>query len=152
MSLIIATGSNVGDSLKNLSLAKNELQSCFDLIAESKVYFSDPVEYLEQDKFYNQVLEFEIPSINPLKVFSIISEIEIKLGRKKIINKGPRNIDIDIIFWGLLNYQSNKLSIPHHSWAQRSFVVLPLKELPYFKILKNHYTISQELIGNAISL
>ncbi len=152
MSLIIATGSNLGDSLHNLALAKDELSKEFKLIAASKIYYSDPIEYLDQEKFYNQVLEFKLPKIKPLAAFALITDIEKKLGRKKVINKGPRNIDIDIIFWELLNYQSNKLSIPHHSWHQRSFVVLPLKELPYFKILKNHYTISNELIGNAISL
>ncbi len=140
MSLILATGSNVGDSVFNLNKAKEYLLKKFKLISESRIYKSEPVEYLKQDDFFNQVLEFKIPDdIGPNSTFKYIKNIENLMGREKKIEKGPRNIDIDIIFWDYLFYESKNLVIPHHSWSKRSFVVEPLKELPFYEIIKKHY-------------
>ncbi len=137
MSLILATGSNIGNCLDNLKKAKQALSRNYEFIAESRVYKSEPVEYLDQNDFYNQVLEFKTPkSLSSIEVFKQIKKIERDLGRNKIIEKGPRNIDIDIIFWDLESFQNEFLTIPHLSWKKRSFVVLPLKELPFYEIIK----------------
>ena len=153
MSLILATGSNIGEKLHHLDTAIKKLQQHFNLIKSSRVYQSDPVEYLDQDIFYNQVLEFEKPkNMHPLEVFKTIKNIEDEMGRVKIINKGPRNIDIDIIFNGLQEYQDDQLSIPHHSWQKRSFVVLPLSELPFYQEIKKHYQIPQVFESKAFPI
>ncbi len=152
MSLIIATGSNLGDKANNLALALNELSTHFDLIQASRIYSSPAIEYLQQPDFYNQVLEFKTPSITPSDALEIMLAIELKLGRKRDISKGPRTIDIDIIFWDLKKHNTKNLVIPHPSWAQRSFVVMPLSELPYFETLKNHYKIPTQFENTAVPL
>lgn len=152
MSLIIATGSNLGDKANNLALALNELSTHFDLIQASRIYSSPAIEYLQQPDFYNQVLEFKPPSITPNDALEIMLAIELKLGRKRDISKGPRTIDIDIIFWDLKKHNTKNLVIPHPSWAQRSFVVMPLSELPYFETLKNHYKIPTQFENTAVPL
>ena len=58
-SFFIATGTNLGERSLNLGLAKNILQTHFELIAESRVFESPAVDYLNQPDFYNQVLEFK---------------------------------------------------------------------------------------------
>jgi len=136
MSLIIATGSNIGNSLQSLSLAKESLAKHFNLIAESRIYTSPAVDYLEQPDFLNQVLEFEIPCSDSLSIFKICQSIESEMGRVKKIEKGPRNIDIDILFIGTQQFRDRSLEIPHPRLFQRSFVVLPLKELPFFQKLQ----------------
>ena len=60
-SIFIATGSNLGNRHQNLLSAKIELQRHFKLIAESRIYESPAVDYLNQPDFYNQVLEFSLP-------------------------------------------------------------------------------------------
>ena len=132
MSLIIATGSNLGDKKANLRNAKKYLSYFFDFVAESKIYQSEPVDYLDQPVFFNQVLEFKTPSFSPEKVMSQLLEVEKLMGRKRDIPKGPRIIDLDLIFYGDEEIRSSNITIPHPRWDKREFVYVPMKELPFF--------------------
>ena len=151
-SFFIATGSNLGDRLLNLNEAKSHLQKHFSLISESRVYESAAVDYVDQPNFYNQVLEFELTSDNPETVMTFLLSIEKIMGRNRIIPKGPRLIDIDILFWGLEKIQTPNLEIPHPRLFERSFVVLPLSELPGFKILESHFNFNYSFDNHAIAL
>jgi len=139
VSLFIATGSNIGDRKNHLDQAKIKLISHFQLIAESRIYQSPAVDYLNQPDFYNQVLEFELPLHSPLTTITLLLSIENELGRSRNISKGPRVIDLDILFWGNQIIEFENLIIPHPRLFERSFVVLPLSELPGFNNLKNEF-------------
>ncbi len=141
MSLILATGSNLGDCLENLSLAKDLLSKEFNFLAQSEVFTSKAVEVSDQPDFYNQVLEFELPKSDPDQTMLRILEIENSLGRIRTTRYGARTIDIDIIFWGLENLKTKNLQTPHPKWQERSFVVKPLQQLPFFQTLKKCFTI-----------
>lgn len=141
MSLIIATGSNLDNKLLNLELAKKELEKEFKFIAQSEVFKSAAVDYESQPDFYNQLLEFEIPKEKPENIMKLLLSIEKKLGRTREIDKGPRTVDIDIIFWGVEEVRNQIVTIPHPSWAQRSFVVRPMQQLPFFKTIKKYFKI-----------
>lgn len=141
MSLIIATGSNLGDKESNLKKAEDKLKSEFSFIAKSKIYTSDAVGKTDQPSFYNQMLEFDLPHNDPQSVMLKILQIEDDLGRVRKEKWGPRIIDIDIIFWGLEKVETKILTVPHPYWNQRSFVIEPLKELPFFQTLKKSFKI-----------
>lgn len=141
MSLIIATGSNIGDSIQILNLAVKRLSQEFELIAKSRIYSSKAIEYENQPDFFNQVLEFRIPALTPSEVMKRLLEIEIEFGRNREIPKGPRTLDLDIIFWNLESINEALLTIPHPRWNQRSFVVKPLQELPFFQTIEKCFTI-----------
>ncbi len=143
MSLIIATGSNQGDSLQYLKNALTRLSQHYQLIAASRVYTSQAVDYEDQPDFFNQVLEFKLPPLPPEKVMETLLQIEKDLGRFRDIPKGPRTIDIDIIFWDLLTLHTKNLTLPHPRWSERSFVVRPLSELPFFQTIEKCFTIPQ---------
>ena len=134
MSLIIATGSNIGDRKKNLLLALNHLQKKFELIASSQICETKAVDFLDQPDFLNQVHEFKLPDISPLECLHQCLAIEEQMGRVRLMKYGPRLIDIDIIFWNHLKINENNLIIPHPKWEERTFVREPLKELPWFKV------------------
>jgi 2-amino-4-hydroxy-6-hydroxymethyldihydropteridine diphosphokinase len=151
-SFFIATGTNLGDRALNLLEAKIQLQKHFVLIAESRIYESHAVDYLNQPDFYNQVLEFILPSKNPETIMSLLLQIEKDMGRNRLIPKGPRLIDIDILFWGLKKIDSLSLEIPHPRLFERSFVVLPLSELPGFKILKENFIFKFQFDNQAKAL
>lgn len=136
MSLFIATGSNLGDRLLHLNEGREILSNEFEFIAESRVYESPAVDYLNQPDFYNQVLEFKIPNDLPQNVMKKLLEIEKAMGRNRTIPKGPRVIDLDILFWGNEEISTASLIVPHPRLFERSFVVLPLSELPGFKKLQ----------------
>ncbi len=145
MSLIIATGSNIGDPLAHLQQAKLILQEHFQLIAQSQVYLSSAIDYKNQPDFHNQVLEFLVPTLDPSQTMTLLLEIEKDLGRKREIPKGPRTIDIDLLLYGDVISQTEHLILPHPRMLQRSFVILPLKELPYYHVIRNKYDFDQEL-------
>ena len=149
MSLVIATGSNLGEKLQFLETAKKHLCQNFTLIAESRVYASPAVDYENQPDFYNQVLEFTLPQMPPESVIHHCLEIERTMGRTREIKRGPRTIDIDVIFWGTQTLNFPELIVPHPRWAERSFIVLPLQELPCFESLAKHYKIPSEFKNTA---
>lgn len=139
MSLILALGANIGEPINQLHHATEILSQHFQLISKSRIYTSKAQDYLNQPDFFNQVLEFHLPHETPKQVLMQIQEIELSLGRMRDIPRGPRFIDIDILFYSLEQINTNDLQIPHPRLWTRSFVVRPLKELPYFDILKHHF-------------
>ena len=149
MSLILVIGSNQGDRVGHLNRAINELSKKYQFIAKSGVYESDAVDYLNQPAFLNQALEFAIPADTPEITMEKILEIEKSLGRTRTIDKGPRAIDIDIVFWGTEKYKGHNVIIPHPAWQDRSFVVKPVSELPFFQILEKTFIIPLEFSNEA---
>jgi len=57
-----------------------------------------------------------------------LQDIERTLGRKKIIDKGPRNIDLDILLYENIQMDHERLKIPHIGIPEREFVLMPLAE------------------------
>jgi 2-amino-4-hydroxy-6-hydroxymethyldihydropteridine diphosphokinase len=58
-----------------------------------------------------------------------IQQIEREMGRKRVIAKGPRNIDIDMLFFGSSVINTSRLQLPHPGIPERRFVLEPLAEL-----------------------
>ena len=137
--LILATGSNCGDSLQLLLAAEQSLSQHFSLVAKSRIYTSKAVDYRDQPDFYNQVLQFSPPPLSPENIFGITSTIEQQYGRKRSIPRGPRTIDIDIIFLGTSPYRGPSITLPHPRALERSFVIRPLSELPYSEEIQKFY-------------
>ncbi|MDC1175193.1 2-amino-4-hydroxy-6-hydroxymethyldihydropteridine diphosphokinase [Bacteriovoracaceae bacterium] len=149
MSVIISTGSNLENRVAFLLEAKKLLSKNFKLIEESNIYESPAVDYLNQPDFLNQVLSFETPEISPEDFLQEILSIELSLGRERLIDKGPRTIDIDILFWDNLVHQSANLQIPHPRLFDRSFIVYPLKELTIFEKLSKEFSFSDTFENSA---
>lgn len=133
MSLIISIGSNMGNRKSNLGKAKAELSKIFQFLAESKIYETTAVDYLDQPDFLNQLLEFDSSSMDPFKALKLTQKIEAELGRVRIIDKGPRTIDIDFILWDEEVIHETHLIIPHPAWQKRNFIQIPLRELPAYQ-------------------
>jgi 7,8-dihydro-6-hydroxymethylpterin-pyrophosphokinase len=50
------------------------------------------------------------------------------MGRQKVIDKGPRNIDLDILLYEDEVVKHPRLNIPHIGIPEREFVLRPLAE------------------------
>jgi 2-amino-4-hydroxy-6-hydroxymethyldihydropteridine diphosphokinase len=151
-SLFIALGSNLGNRLGNLQNALVYLEKKLNRISSSSIYESPAVDYLNQPDFYNQVIEFSIPSMSASETMLYLLDIEKEMGRNRLIPKGPRLIDLDILFWGLEKINTEIIQTPHPRLFERSFVVIPLSELPGFHILKNYYSFATEFQNSATKL
>jgi 7,8-dihydro-6-hydroxymethylpterin-pyrophosphokinase len=51
------------------------------------------------------------------------------MGRIRAVPKGPRTIDIDILFFGNEVLETPELTVPHPAMHQRRFVLEPLAEI-----------------------
>lgn len=151
MSLILSLGSNLGNRPHYLTEAQNELKKTFREKKASSIYESKAVDYIHQPPFLNQVIEYEIPQMNPYEVLKIILTIEKKYLRVRTIARGPRTLDIDLIFFGNLEVSSDNLQIPHPRWAQRAFIYWPLHELPGFKNLKPLFFHHRQEVANDLT-
>lgn len=61
-----------------------------------------------------------------MELLDALQSIEIELGRKKLINKGPRSIDLDILLYDQEVFSHERLNVPHNLMLERDFVLRPL--------------------------
>ncbi|MGM0567859.1 MAG: 2-amino-4-hydroxy-6-hydroxymethyldihydropteridine diphosphokinase [Elusimicrobiota bacterium] len=122
----LSVGSNVGDREENLRNAVKLLEKELGIkLKKSPVFESPPMYYRQQRDFYNCCLSFDTElSIDEL--YKIIKSVESKMGRKKTADKGPRVIDIDIVFFGDEVIAGEELTVPHMDMHNRLFVLKPL--------------------------
>lgn len=126
----LGLGSNLGDRQAYLDAACQELSAhqSARIIQSSSLYETEPVGYLDQGWFLNQVVEIET-TLEPDELLHFIQDIENKLGRKRLIHWGPRVIDIDILLYGDRIIKAPHLTVPHPSMYERCFVLMPLREI-----------------------
>lgn len=66
--------------------------------------------------------------LGPLALLDVLQSIENDLGRQKVLDKGPRNIDLDILLYDYERVLHERLQIPHKLMLEREFVLRPLAE------------------------
>lgn len=141
--IFLGLGSNIGDRVSNLKDAIKLLG--LPIVAKSSLYETEPVDYLNQPWFLNQVLQCET-SFHPLKLLQECQKVEKDLGRTREISKGPRTIDIDLLFYNDEIISTPELTIPHPAIPQRKFVLIPLNEIaPDFVHPQLNFTIRELL-------
>ena len=126
----IGIGSNVGDKIENCRQAITEISQCGQnrLIAQSSLYKTEPIGYTQQDWFINCVIEIET-SFTAYDLLHTLEDIEISMGRERILEWGPRIIDLDILFFNDEIIRCEGLTIPHPEVQNRAFVLVPLHEI-----------------------
>ncbi|MBU1095392.1 MAG: 2-amino-4-hydroxy-6-hydroxymethyldihydropteridine diphosphokinase [Bacteroidetes bacterium] len=159
--IFLGLGSNVGNSLSNIKNAVNYInndKNCL-IVNYSSIYETKPYGNVEQSKFLNCVIE--ISSLYSAKeLLDFIKSLEIKLGRIKREKWGPREIDLDILFYNDHIFESDNLQIPHPELIKRDFVLVPMLEIePFFehpiskKLLKEYLdSISENHILNKLKI
>lgn len=124
MAIYIGLGTNLGDRLANLRSAMAD----FSLIAQSSIYETEPVDFLDQPWFLNAVCSIQTER-SPYELLDYCQNIENRMGRTREIAKGPRTIDIDILFYEELILNDPLLTIPHSQIPNRRFVLEPFHEI-----------------------
>ena len=124
----LSLGSNLGNRTANLKEAISSLAPQMEVKAKSKVYETPPWGYKDQPNFLNQVVKVQT-YLEPLLLLKHIKRLEVALGREKTFQYGPRLIDIDILFYDDLVFESPALVIPHPHLHERGFVLLPMMDI-----------------------
>lgn len=130
----IAFGSNMGDRLAYINTAIDNLSSdrCCEVKKISKVVESKPYGGVEQENFYNGVLELRT-LYDPKELLDLLQAEEKHAGRVKTQHWGPRTLDLDILYYDDEVMQTDRLSIPHVDMHNRDFVLIPLNEIAPYK-------------------
>jgi 2-amino-4-hydroxy-6-hydroxymethyldihydropteridine diphosphokinase len=127
--IYLSLGSNLGDRQENLSRVRDHLAAAgIRVLRASSVYETAPRDVPGQPWFLNQVIEAE-STLLPRQLLSRLKKIEREMGRKRTVAKGPRVIDLDIVFFGESVISMPDLEIPHPRMMERRFVLEPLVEL-----------------------
>ena len=72
--------------------------------------------------------------MTPYELLDILHKLEAEAARERKIHWGPRTLDLDILFYDRLCYESETLVIPHVDLENRVFVLKPMSEIaPYFR-------------------
>jgi 2-amino-4-hydroxy-6-hydroxymethyldihydropteridine diphosphokinase len=125
----IGLGSNIGDRRAALEEAARRLEtSAGRIAARSSVYRADPVEVVDQEEFLNQVLALDT-ALEAADLLDRCLSIERAMGRVRTRDKGPRIIDLDLLFYGDAILTGHGLQVPHPRLHLRRFVLAPLAEI-----------------------
>ncbi|MGC9291621.1 MAG: 2-amino-4-hydroxy-6-hydroxymethyldihydropteridine diphosphokinase [Acidobacteriaceae bacterium] len=126
----IGLGANLGDRLANLQAAVRALAGHGTVRAVSSLYATAPVGVEEQPEFLNAALQLDT-ALTPEALLGALLAIERSLGRDRSQSppKGPRTLDLDLLFYGDRVLGVPGLTLPHPSLHQRRFVLAPLAEI-----------------------
>jgi 2-amino-4-hydroxy-6-hydroxymethyldihydropteridine diphosphokinase len=126
----IGIGSNVGVQINKIDYAIEIIDSnpyC-EVEAVSSIYESSPYGEIIQSEFFNAV--FKIKTYFELKeLLKFLKSVEQQVGRKVTTKWGPREIDLDILFFNDMIYSDEEITIPHKDLLNRDFVLVPLIEI-----------------------
>jgi 2-amino-4-hydroxy-6-hydroxymethyldihydropteridine diphosphokinase len=130
----IALGSNLpstfGGPSDNLREALARIGALGRVTAVSSFLATAPELFVDQPEFVNAALLLET-ALAPLDLMRALLAIETAMGRVRtgVPAKGPRLIDLDLIFFDALVLETPELSLPHPAVAERRFVLAPLAEI-----------------------
>lgn len=128
----LSLGSNLGKKKENIERAISFLKEKGIVKKISSFYKTEPVDVRDQPWFVNCVVEAETV-LSPEKLLVFTQSIEKRLKKRILRRKGPRTIDIDILFYDNKRINKKNITIPHPRLHNRNFVVIPFCEInPHF--------------------
>jgi len=127
--IYLGLGSNIGDRRALLEDALQRIAaSGITITKRSTIVETEPAYVLDQPRFLNMVIEAQT-TLMPRALLQTLQRIEREMGRRIIVDKGPRSIDIDILFYSDIIMRTKDLTIPHALLHERRFVLEPLNEI-----------------------
>ena len=127
VSALVALGANLGDAVATLrqALADIAVLPHTQLLQASPLLRSAPLD-ADGPAYVNAVVRLET-RLNAVELLQALQGLENAAGRTRDYHHAPRTLDLDLLFYGDAQMQSEYLSLPHPRWTQRAFVLLPLQ-------------------------
>jgi 2-amino-4-hydroxy-6-hydroxymethyldihydropteridine diphosphokinase len=117
----------VGSRLDHLTLAIPIVTSG-DAYRLSSVYETEPVGGVEQDNFWNMVVEITTDA-TMRELLERARVAEASAQRTRDVRWGPRTLDVDVLLVGEETSDDPEILVPHPRLYERAFVVVPLRAL-----------------------
>jgi 2-amino-4-hydroxy-6-hydroxymethyldihydropteridine diphosphokinase len=128
-SAVILLGTNLGDKILMLDLAKKSIQNKIgEIINSSSIYETAAWGNTNQPSFLNCVIEIKT-DLSPFQLLTSLLTIEGDMGRIRDEKWAPRTIDLDILYYNKEIVSTDNLIIPHPQIQNRRFTLVPLCEI-----------------------
>lgn len=151
----LGIGGNLGDTQQNLINVICNLAHQLDVevLSVSKLYKTPPWGKTDQPAFLNACILVET-SLTARQLLDKCLDIEQKLGRVRAERWGPRQVDIDILYFGDEVITEEGLEVPHPRMTDRAFVMQPLSDISPDKLISGKFVSqwAQELHDEAIEV
>lgn len=121
----LGLGSNLGDRESYLRHALDRLP---DVTRVSSFYETAPVGGPEQGSFLNCVAQLTTDR-TARQLLAVCREREAEAERIRVERWGPRTLDVDVLWIDGERIDEHDLVVPHPLMFERSFVLVPLREL-----------------------
>jgi 2-amino-4-hydroxy-6-hydroxymethyldihydropteridine diphosphokinase len=130
--IFLALGSNIGNRKHYIEESILLLQETMNDVTIAPLYETEPRYFENQHNFLNTVLS-GFTDLEPQELLQFTKTVQKKVGRVERFRNGPREIDIDILFYDNVVYKDEELEIPHPRLQERDFVLQPFSDInPYF--------------------
>ncbi|MCE9677708.1 2-amino-4-hydroxy-6-hydroxymethyldihydropteridine diphosphokinase [Shewanella sp. AS1] len=128
--VFIALGANLASPQEQLDRAITALQELAQdkQIQVSPYYRSAPMGDVPQPDYVNAVASL-YTCLEPLALLDALQSIEQQQGRVRDIRWGARTLDLDLLLYGDQVIDHPRLIVPHYGMKQRSFVLVPLRDI-----------------------
>jgi 2-amino-4-hydroxy-6-hydroxymethyldihydropteridine diphosphokinase len=127
--VVLGLGSNVGDRVKSINQAVDELRLDRDVhVLKVSPLYETTAEGPPQPDFVNGAVLI-LTSLPAAEILSRALKIEQKLGRVRGARNAPRAIDLDVLWIEGEAVNEPSLRVPHPMLRERSFALCPLLDL-----------------------
>lgn len=126
----IGLGSNLGESAQVVAaamVALGKLPGCA-WVAGSSLWSSKPLAGMPQPDYVNAVAALNTV-LAPIELLDALQAVEYEFGRTRGARWAARTLDLDLLLFGSLVLNTERLIVPHPGLALRDFVLWPLAEL-----------------------
>ncbi len=137
--VFVGLGGNIGDPARRVRQAMLELASLptTEVVAASSLYRTKPIGLENQPDFINAVVRLRT-QLTPDALLGELQHVELRHGRIRREKNGPRTLDLDLLLYDDVVFDSSNMTIPHPRMHERVFVLLPLGEIAPHCIIPGH--------------
>ena len=126
--IFLALGSNIENRKQHIETAITLLRQKVHDITVAPLYETKPRYFEDQQNFLNTVLR-GFTDLYPRELLQFTKAVQQEVGRVERFRNGPREIDIDILFYDNKVYKDEALEIPHPRLQERDFVLGPFADI-----------------------
>jgi len=153
LKVFLGVGANLGDPMATILQAWKLVRALSKVsdLQSSHYYLTTPVSSIPQPDYINSVWSLST-DYSLCDLLKELQNVEKSLGKVIKHKDAPRTIDLDILLYGREEMTTEELQVPHPSWKERPFVLVPLSDLTEKVFLPRGKEIAISELLNGLSL